>query len=229
METVRMLFSGEDNFFVQEAYKVLRTNLLFCGQGIKTVAITSCMENEGKTTVSLNAARSFADLGKKTLLIDADMRKSVLAGRNSDVRDAPGLSEVLTGIAPLREAVFSTQIANLHVLFSGKYPPNPAELLGSRYFAELIAGAKEAYDYVFVDTPPLGQVIDAAAVAARCDGTVLVIGDKVSVTEARRVMEQLKKSECRILGAVRNCVRRHSVGYYGKKKKSAYAYGKEKE
>ena len=81
MEAIELKIPGTDDFFTQEAYKVLRTNLQFCGQDVRVVAITSCDENEGKTTVSLHLAKSLAELGKKVLVIDADMRKSVMAGR----------------------------------------------------------------------------------------------------------------------------------------------------
>ena len=83
MQKIKLKLPGEDNFFVQEAYKVLRTNLQFCGQGIKVIALTSCNENEGKTTVSLHLARSLAELGKRVIMIDGDMRKSVIVGRNT--------------------------------------------------------------------------------------------------------------------------------------------------
>lgn len=100
---------GEKDYFTQEAYKVLRTNLQFCGANIRTVAITSCHENEGKTTIALNLAKSLAEDNKKVLLIDADMRKSVMAGRNAIVRNVTGLSEVLTGMKDKKEAIVETQ------------------------------------------------------------------------------------------------------------------------
>lgn len=215
MEMTKLKLPGTEDFFTQEAYKVLRTNLQFCGQSIKTIAVTSCMENEGKTTVTLSAAKSFAEMGKSVLVIDADMRKSVIAGRNTDAKNPSGLSEVLTGQASIGGSIYRTQYSRLHLMFSGKYPPNPVELLGGPYFVTLLNEAKKIYDYVFIDTPPLGAVIDAAVVGSLCDGTVLVLGSrKVSAHQAQDVVEQLQKSKCHILGVVRNQSQTHGGKYY---------------
>lgn len=214
VEQIRLKLKGNDHFLLQEAYKTLRTNLQFCGQDIKTIAITSCSENEGKTTVALNIAASFAQAGKKVLFIDADMRKSVVVGRYTDARNLNGLSEVLTGQQALTQCVYSCQYPNLHLLFAGKYPPNPAELLSGKYFSVLLDKSKGFYDYVIIDTPPLGRVIDAAVVAANCDGAAIVIGSqKTTYREAQSVVAQLNKSGCAILGVVRNMVPTKSPKY----------------
>lgn len=217
MERTVLKLAGADDFFTQEAYKALRTNLQFCGQDIQIVAMTSSHENEGKTTVTLNLAKSLAELGKKVLIIDADMRKSVMAGRHSKVKNPPGLSEVLTGMVKLKDALFITQMENLHIIFAGKYPPNPVELLSGRYFAGLLEETRKVYDYVLIDTPPLGQVIDAAVIAPVCDGTILVMAENaVGCKEAQYVVDQLKMSGSKILGVVRNYVRGSGRSGYGK-------------
>ena len=229
MSSVTLKLQGSNDFFTQEAYKVLRTNLQFCGKDIKVIAITSCSENEGKTTVSLQIAKSFAELGKKVLVIDADMRKSVMAGRDTTATDSYGLSEVLTGMKDKEECICDTQYPSLKILFAGQYPPNPVELISDKYFAELVVYAREKYDYVIIDTPPLGRVIDAAVIATMCDGVVLVIGQNVRYRYAQRTMEQLEKSGCKILGAIRNSVKRKSGGYYSYyKQKKGYGYYKYK-
>ena len=120
MEDITLKLPGEDDFFIQEAFKVLRTNLQFCGQDIQVIAVTSCNENEGKTTVSLQLARSLSELGKRVLVIDADMRKSVMAGRNTNAKRAIGLSEVLTGMVKLEDAIYSTQYPNFQIIFADK-------------------------------------------------------------------------------------------------------------
>ncbi|MBQ7500716.1 MAG: CpsD/CapB family tyrosine-protein kinase [Clostridia bacterium] len=224
--SVTLKLLGSNDFFTQEAYKVLRTNLQFCGQDIKVIAITSCSENEGKTTVSLQIGKSFAELGKRVLVIDADMRKSVMAGRDTTATDSYGLSEVLTGLKNKEECICDTQYETMKILFAGQYPPNPVELISDKYFGELIAYARENYDYVIIDTPPLGRVIDAAVIATFCDGVVLVIGNNIRYRYAQRTMEQLEKSGCKILGAIRNSVRRKSGGYYSSyyKNKGYYKY-----
>ena len=217
METITLKLLGENDFFTQEAFKVLRTNLQFCGQEVKVIAFTSCNENDGKTMVSLQIGKSFADLGKKVLVIDADMRKSVMAGRNTTAKVFTGLSEVLVGHSKLEDCVYATQYHGLHLIFAGKYPPNPVELLNSDYFKKLLEEARKTYDYIIVDTPPLGLVIDAAVIATKCDGTVLVLGNaKVRASKAQEVLDQLKKSECRVLGVVRNRANSGKRGYFRK-------------
>lgn len=231
LEKIKLNLPGEDNFLVTEAYKVLRTNIQFCGQDIKVIAFTSCNENEGKTTVTLHVAKSFEELGKKVLVIDADMRKSVMAGRNTNVRDAEGLSEVLTGLSNINDCLLKTG-NSMQLLLSGKYPPNPVELLDGVYFKKLVENARKLYDYVFIDTPPLGPVIDAAVIAKNCDGVVLVLGDdKLSFRQAKSVVDQLRKTGCKILGAVRNNVnlKHKSSYYYSKRKSKSYYYSSKEE
>lgn len=207
MKSTMIKLAGVADFFMQEAYKTLRTNLQFCGKDIQVIAITSCHENEGKTTISLNLARSLAELGKRVLVIDADMRKSVIAARHSNAKNPAGLSEVLTGMAVLSDCIYSTQVDKLHIIFAGQYPPNPVELLNGKYFAELIAETRKVFDYVIVDTPPLGRVIDSAVVAPLCDGVIMVLADKaVRRKQAKEVVEQLRKSGSKILGVVRNSI-----------------------
>ena len=206
MEQIELTLQGLEDYFTQEAYKVLRSNLQFCGKDIKVIMLTSCEANEGKTTVSMHLGKSFADLGKKVLVIDADMRKSVLAGRNTSAKNVKGLSEVLTGFCTKEEAFYKTQFSNLSILFAGKYPPNPVELLSSRHFVGLIEDLKntEEFDYIIIDTPPLGLVIDAAVVAPMCDGVVIVMNDNAKYGQIQNVIDQLRKCDSKILGVVRN-------------------------
>ena len=215
MEKITLTLPGEKDFFTQEAFKVLRTNLQFCGQDVQLISVTSCNENEGKTTVTLQLARSLAELGKRVLVIDADMRKSVMAGRNTNAKNIVGLSEILTGMVKLGDAIYSTQYSNLQIIFAGQYPPNPVELLGGKYFKTFLAETRKVYQYVIVDTPPLGKVIDAAVVAPNCDGTILVIGNStVRYRQAQDVVAQLEKSGCKILGVVRNNTNKKDSRYY---------------
>lgn len=205
MERTVLQLQGIDNFYTQEAYKTLRTNLMFCGRDVQIVAVTSYWENEGKTTVVLNLARSLTELGKRVLVIDADMRKSVMAGRHTKAKNPAGLSEILTGMVRLSDGLYTTQYDNLHLIFSGKYPPNPVELLGGKYFPMLLEETRKVYDYVLIDTPPLGQVIDAAVLAPCCDGTLLVMeSHSIRHKHAQSLIAQLNKSGSKILGVVRN-------------------------
>lgn len=207
METTVLNLAASDNFYTQEAYKTLRTNLLFCGRDNQIISVTSYWENEGKTTVVLNLAKSLAELGKRVLVIDADMRKSVMAGRHTKAKNPSGLSEILTGMVKLTDGLYATQYENLHIIFSGKYPPNPVELLGGKYFPMLLEETRKVYDYVLVDTPPLGQVIDAAVISPNCDGTLLVMeSHTIRQKHARSLINQLERSGSKILGVVRNSI-----------------------
>lgn len=215
MKTIKLKFPGMDDFFTQEAYKVLRTNLQFCGQDVKVIAVTSADENEGKTTVSLSIAKSFAELGVKVLLIDADMRKSVMAGRNTTAQNVYGLSEVITGMKPLAECLCHTEQEGLHILFAGSYPPNPTELLSGKYFAALVREARRHYDYIIIDTPPVGRVVDAAIVAPICDGVVIVMNERsATLRQSREAVEQLRKTSSKILGVVLNYAKTKTKAYY---------------
>lgn len=210
-----------------EAYKRLRTNIQFCGSDVKVIALTSTIPYEGKSSVSFNLAASIAESGKKVIFIDADLRKSVLVGRYKINKAVKGLTHYLSGVNPFDEVVYSTNVDNLNVVFSGPVPPNPAELLGNKYFKSLITMLRRNYDYVIIDTPPIGSVIDAAIVAEQCDGVVLVISSgEISYKLVQKTKMQMEKSNCRILGAVLNKVPLGKGGYYGKYYGKYYgAYG----
>ena len=208
---------SSNDYLTNESYKTLRTNILFCGTGIKTIILTSSRENEGKSTISTELAKSLADADKKTLLIDADMRKSVLLSKNMKARTFFGLSEFLSGQAELNKILYNTQNPNFDVIFSGHFPPNPTELLGNSKFKLFLDSAKKMYDYIIIDSPPLGTVIDAAVIAAFCDGAIMVITPgKIGYNEALEVKNQLEKSGCKILGAILNDIYGKRTKYYKK-------------
>ena len=199
-----------------EAYKSLRTNIEFCGKDVKVIGLTSCIPNEGKTSVALNVARSIAESGKKVLFIDADMRKSVLVGRyRISSKNLNGLSHFLAGYKEVDEVMCETNIENLFVMLAGSVPPNPSELLGNDRFKEFIKSSRDFVDYIIIDCPPLGSVIDAAIISKVCDGMALVISSKeISYRFAQKVKEQLEKTNCKILGVILNKVRVKENGYY---------------
>ena len=226
------------DFKTKEAYKTLRTNVQFCGEDVKVVSITSCVPNEGKSMVAFNLAVSIADSGKKVLFIDADLRKSVLIGRYKINKAIKGLTQFLSGVETLDNVKYKTNVNDLDMILSGPVPPNPAELLSNNKFDELINVTKNDYDYVIIDTPPIGQVIDPAIVAQQTDGVIFLVSQaNISYKYAQKQIEQLKKSGCRILGAVLNKVDPEGKsgyygGYYGRyyskyyKKGYGYGYGK---
>jgi len=204
-------------YSINEAYKTLRTNLSFCGDDIKVILLTSCTPNEGKSTVSIRLSQALAEDNKKVILVDADLRKSVLIGRHgiTSEKTIKGLSHYLSGQASLDDVICETNIDGMHTIFAGPTTPNPTELLGNKYFARMIDKLKESYDYVIIDAPPLGSVIDAAIITKVCDGAILVIENNViSYRFAQDVKKQLEMTECKILGAILNKVDTSKKGYY---------------
>ena len=163
------------DFRANEAFKTLRTNITFCGDAQRVILFTSTIPNEGKTSVVFQLARSFAEDGKRVLLLDADMRKSVLMGHYRVDQETRGLSHYLVGQESAENVAYRTNIDNMDVIFAGPSTPNPAELLGNAKFEEMLRGAREHYDYVLIDSPPLGSVIDAAIIARNVDGAVIVV------------------------------------------------------
>ena len=234
MKTTTLNETKKFNYSVREAFKTLRTNFLFCGDDIKTVLITSCVKNEGKSTISIELSKSLSLSEKKVLLIDADLRKSVFATRYTiNTENVVGLSEYLSGQAKYDDIIYQTQNENLHMIFAGAVPPNPVELLGSSKFNDLIKSVRELYDCVIIDAAPLGAVIDASAISAFVDGAILVItANEISYRFASDVKVQLERSNCRVLGAILNRIpmkngsyyNNYYKKYYGRYKK--YGYGK---
>lgn len=218
----------------KEAFNSLRTNLGFCGDDIKVVLFTSCTPDEGKSTVVLELARSLADNGKRVLMIDADLRKSVLVGRYHAKKEGKstgkkeggieGLTHYLAGKTSMDNIICTTNVENMDVIFAGHVTPNPTELLDNLYFEKLMTYARENYDMVLVDCPPLGSVIDAAIVAPKCDGAIIVIeAKKCSYHFIRDIKKQLEVTGIRIIGTVLNKVQVEKGGYYNRYYKGYYS------
>ncbi len=219
MKQVNILFKN-NSYFTKEAYKTLRTNISFCGRDNKVICITSCEQNEGKSTISLELARHLCEINNRVLLIDADLRKSVMLSKNTNESGLVGLSQYLANHVELDETIHKTQLDTLDVIFAGHYPPNPTELLDNERFSNLIKTVRDQYDYVIIDTPPLGLVIDAAVVCKVCDAAIMVIArNVVRMSKAASVKEQIEKSGCKILGIILNdTTRQNKIGgaYYSK-------------
>ena len=154
MQSVKLQFEKKNNDYrIREAFKTLRSNIEFCGGDVKVIAVTSCTPNEGKSSVAMEMARAFAEAGSKTMLIDADRRKSVLVGRYKTGAVRKGLTHCLIGKANYLEVMCETNVPNLYVTFSGPVPPNPSELLGGEKFRSILNVLRSSFDYVIVDTP----------------------------------------------------------------------------
>lgn len=235
MQTIEIQRTDELSYQASEAYKSLRTNLMFSGEDVKVVAITSCMPNEGKTSVSINLACSLAEAGKHVLYIDADMRRSVVVGRYKMTQATFGLSHYLSGQKKLEEVLSQTNLDGMNMIVAGTVPPNPSELLGGKRFADLIRAARSTYDYIIVDTPPMGSVTDSAVVARQCDGVALVIASgEISYKFAQKVKSQLEQAGSKILGVILNKLDLSKNSQYGRYYKKYYGgfygkYGKEEE
>ena len=211
----------------KEAFNSLRTNLSFCGDDIQVVVFTSCTPDEGKSSTVMELGRAIAVDNKKVLIIDADLRKSVLVGRHhahTEDGEIKGLSHYLSGQAGMQEVLCSTNVENLDIIFAGRTTPNPTQLLGNKYFDELIDYARGHYDMVLIDPPPLGSVIDTAIIAQKSDGAVLVVeANKCSYRYIADVKKQLEVTDCKILGVVLNKVKVEKSGYYNRYYKGYYS------
>lgn len=214
-------------FQASEALKTLRTNLMFSGSDIKAVALTSFSASEGKSTISFQLAASMAMAGKRVLLMDTDLRKSVMASRMRIRGKVEGLSHFLSGMANANELLNETDIPGLYIMFAGARVPNAAELLGHPNFGKLVSALKTTFDYVIVDAAPIGQVVDCAVMGPVLDGVMLVIDTTHnSYKLERRVKQQLEMSGTKILGAILNRVDfTDKGGYYGKAYGYGYGYG----
>lgn len=229
--------SNPGGYFYEEAMKMLRTNVQFSGKNNKVILLTSVYSGEGKSDICFNLSVNLGKTGKKVLLIDADIRKSVYKSRYDIKEETQGLSQYLSGqVEKIDDVVCKTNYENLYMILSGPYAPNPTEILGDESFGQLLKAARQVFEYVIVDTPPLGSVVDAAVIAQYCDGAVIVVeSGATSYHVCQKVKAQLEKSGCKILGAVLNKVENKGRGYrsgkyggkYGKYGKYGYGYGYE--
>ena len=217
MQNVVMTDPRKSDYFYEEAIKTLRTNIQFSGIDIKTIVLTSCYPNEGKSDVTFQLALEIGKMGKKVLVVDADIRKSAYVSRYQIKERISGLSQYLSGQRREADIIYRTNFEGVDMIFAGPTAPNPSELLEQESFSQLLGSLREKYDYVLIDTPPIGSLIDAAIAAKQCDGAILVIeSETVSRRTALKAKEQLEMSGCRLLGAVLNKVDVRKDKYYSK-------------
>lgn len=207
----------EDEYSYSESIKTLRTNIRFSGNGINVIMFTSALPGEGKSDTAFSLARSLAMLGNRTVLVDCDIRKSVYTVRYELNREVKGLSQYLTGQESFDDILYSTNFQGFYLILAGPYSPNPTELLEEKAFGEMIDRLRKEFDYVILDTPPMGILTDAAIVAKHCDGTVLVIeSGAISRRLEQKVKSSIENTGCRILGVVLNKVEANASPYYSK-------------
>ncbi|MBQ3005554.1 MAG: CpsD/CapB family tyrosine-protein kinase, partial [Clostridia bacterium] len=195
-------------FQVTESYKALRANMLLSviKKGSKSFTITSACPSEGKSTISANIAISIAQTNAKVLLIDTDLRRPMV-GKFMDFNNAPGLADILGGMAEIDDVLHETKYENLYVICAGVNVPNPAEMLGSTEMKELMKEFEERFDYVIVDSPPINTVSDALSLIKITNGVILVVREGQSTyTEVDKALKTLEFIDAKILGLVLNGV-----------------------
>ena len=213
------------SFDVQEAINQLRINLGFTGESIKVIMVTSSLPNEGKSFVAMSLWRNIASVGNRVLLIDADLRNSEMRDRYGFQTESGlvGIEHYLSGQIDANDVLYGTDVRNGYIIPVSTNVIDPTTLLESTRFEQLIASSRETFDYVIVDTPPLGSVADSMNIARYCDGSVLVVASGHTPRRlAMDMISSLKRTEKPLLGVVLNRVetsgRNSNYGYY-------YRYG----
>ena len=230
----------ELDYVSAEGMNTLVTNLSYCGPDIRRIMVTSRHASEGKSYVTMNLMRTLAGLGRRVVLVDADLRASGIqanyrlrCGGESRVR---GLSEYLSGHCDLADALYATNIPGAYLIPAGHEAPNPLQLMVTEKMERLMERLGRDYDVVLMDTPPVGMLADAVALAKYCDGALLVVGYRQGKQrEITDAVESIRQTGCKVLGAVLNEVRFKNLSnrhyYYNSKRYSSYytqSYGPKK-
>ncbi len=214
---------------VAEAYRVLRTNVLFSSidKKVKTIAVTSSGPGEGKSTTVANFAIALAHSGSKVLIIDADLRKPRIH-KYFELSNSLGLTNIIVEDIDWKKAIhILEELPEVNIITSGPIPPNPSELCGSQKMRSFVESLKEEYDYIIIDTPPVGVVTDGALIGSYTDGTILVVASgNVEIEAAKRSKMLLTNVNANILGVVLNKIPTNDSGYY---KYYYYSYYHEEE
>lgn len=223
----KRILGSTTSFTTVEEYKTLRTNLIFSTteEGSKIIGITSTESKEGKSITCLNTAITFAEAGKKVIVLDCDLRLPTIS-RLLGIRGTPGVSNLLVNINTLDETVQHVQLsrAAIDVIPSGDIPPNPSELLGSDKMSSLLNALTGMYDYIFIDTPPVGAVSDAVVLSKMLTGYIIVVrSGRTEQAALSNVLSQLEYAGANLLGFVLNGISEKELRRYGK---YSYKYGK---
>ena len=217
-------FQGLD-YACKEAINTLCTNLGFLGKDKRVIMFTSSDAHEGKSFLTINTMRTLAQLGNKVVLVDTDLRRSQLVsgyGVRMQTGKGYGLAHYLAGRCEMDEILYETDILRAYLVPVGQEVSNSLTLLNSQRFGRLIADLRERFDYVIVDAPPVGVIIDAAEIAKSCSGALMAIAyNEVHRNELLEAKRQLEQTGCPILGTVLNGVeltnynsRRYYKSYY---------------
>lgn len=223
-------------YAVEEAMNRLRINIKFCGKDTRKILLTSCQPNEGKSTVSAYLWKMLAEAGFPTVLVDVDLRKSVMKKRfQMEINeDTKGLNHYLSGMAEYEDVVYQTNIENGYLVPCTQLLESPSALLEDQRFSEMLDRLAGEYRFVIIDSPPLGSVSDGALVASMCDGAVLIVrAGTTPKALIRQSLHEIEQAGCKLLGTVLNRaeVKSRAYGkYYGKYSYGyGYGYGYEKD
>lgn len=225
----------ELDYSATEAMNTLCTNISYSGAGMKTILITSRYDREGKSFVAMNLMRSLAQLQKRVVLLDGDMRRSNVLGKfrlQFQSNKANGLAQYLAGMCPLEDIVYETNIPNAYLVPVGREVLNSLQLLNSPEMPRLMEYLRENFDVVLVDSPPAGVIVDAIDMARYCDGSLIVVsykrGKRKDIVDIRNM---IAKTGCKVLGVVMNNVEFKSLSsrryYYRSERYVSQYYGKE--
>lgn len=203
----KRIISENMPFDIIEAYKAARTNIMFSlnsEKGCRKVVISSATSGEGKSTTCINLAKTFAEIGVKVLILDADLR-APRVHKYMCIENEKGLSNILAGFDKLDDCIYHTEQENLDCLTSGAIPPNPVELISSDAMTELFEELEKRYDYVFIDTPPLNIVTEGLLLSKICNGIIIVTRQKYTMYKMiERAINSLKFANAKILGFILN-------------------------
>lgn len=212
----------EYSYAMNEEIKTFRTNIQFAGKDKQVILVTSCIQGEGKSGTSFKLARSLTELKNKVLLIDADLRASVMNGKIEGAKPKFGMTHFLSGQAAFSDIVYSTNVRGLYTCVAGPVPPNPTELLSGKLFSDMLDSMRKTFDYIIIDSAPMGMVVDAAILARQSDAIVLVVeSGTIKYKFLQNVKRKLEETGCPILGVVLTKVphssnQKYYKKYYGK-------------
>ena len=216
-------------YAIEEAVNRLRVNMSCLGEDIKKIMVVSTMPDEGKSFVTMQLWRQMAQTGVDSILVDADMRKSVMVDKyalqREDGEKINGSSYYLANDIALDQAILKTEYEHGDIIPNNDNVVNPSILLESRKFADMLDQLADRYRYVFVDAPPLNLVSDGERIGSLCDGAVLVVrGNATPKNMVKNSVRQLERAGCPLLGVVLNRVKGSGSGYYYKQYGSKYGY-----
>ncbi len=223
-DKTRNVINGDSKFAIVEGYKSARTSLVFSlvAENNPCVAVTSWSKGEGKSTATVNLAISFAKMGKRVLLMDTDLRRPNVHNLLK-LHNTSGLSEVIGQFVDFEQAVFHDVVPCLDVLTAGAIPPNPSELIASPAFGSFMNMVKNQYDYIILDTPPIGVVTDTLLLKEHIAGYVMIVREKVTTHgDIEKAVQSITLADSKILGFLkvgcalqdRKKYRNGNYGYY---------------